>query len=225
MKRILSFILILLCSVFSFTACSSEDVDFLLAMLDTEETAQTESISSSAEMTQPETKSKTKKQTKAETKRQSETKAKAKRQTKAETTTQAQTTTAQQESVDPTDLVSLAKKSESYVKEGKDYTLPQDVAAYIHIYEELPENFITKKEAQSLGWDNSKGNLWKVAKGKSIGGDYFGNYEGVLPTSTKYHECDVNYKGGYRQAERIVYGNNGKIYYSDDHYKTFTKIY
>ncbi len=225
MKRILSFILILLCSVFSFTACSSEDVDFLLAMLDTEETAQTESISSSAEMTQPETKSKTKKQTKAETKRQSETKAKAKRQTKAETTTQAQTTTTQQESVDPTDLVSLAKKSESYVKEGKDYTLPQDVAAYIHIYEELPENFITKKEAQSLGWDNSKGNLWKVAKGKSIGGDYFGNYEGVLPTSTKYHECDVNYKGGYRQAERIVYGNNGKIYYSDDHYKTFTKIY
>ena len=207
MKRILSFILILLCSVFSFTACSSEDVDFLLAMLDTEETAQTESISSSAEMTQPETKSKTKKQT------------------KAETTTQAQTTTTQQESVDPTDLVSLAKKSESYVKEGKDYTLPQDVAAYIHIYEELPENFITKKEAQSLGWDNSKGNLWKVAKGKSIGGDYFGNYEGVLPTSTKYHECDVNYKGGYRQAERIVYGNNGKIYYSDDHYKTFTKIY
>ena len=225
MKRILSFILILLCSVFSFTACSSEDVDFLLAMLDTEETAQTESISSSAEMTQLETKSKTKKQTKAETKRQSETKAKAKRQTKAETTTQAQTTTTQQESVDPTDLVSLAKKSESYVKEGKDYTLPQDVAAYIHIYEELPENFITKKEAQSLGWDNSKGNLWKVAKGKSIGGDYFGNYEGVLPTSTKYHECDVNYKGGYRQAERIVYGNNGKIYYSDDHYKTFTKIY
>lgn len=225
MKRILSFILILLCSVFSFTACSSEDVDFLLAMLDTEETAQTESISSSAEMTQTETKSKTKKQTKAETKRQSETKAKAKRQTKAETTTQAQTTTTQQESVDLTDLVSLAKKSESYVKEGKDYTLPQDVAAYIHIYEELPENFITKKEAQSLGWDNSKGNLWKVAKGKSIGGDYFGNYEGVLPTSTKYHECDVNYKGGYRQAERIVYGNNGKIYYSDDHYKTFTKIY
>lgn len=219
MKRILSFILILLCSVFSFTACSSEDVDFLLAMLDTEETAQTESISSSAEMTQPETKSQTKKQTKAETKKQT------KKQTKAETTTQVQTTTTQQESVDPTDLVSLAKKSESYVKEGEDYTLPQDVAAYIHIYEELPENFITKKEAQSLGWDNSKGNLWKVAKGKSIGGDYFGNYEGVLPTSTKYHECDVNYKGGYRQAERIVYGNNGKIYYSDDHYKTFTKIY
>lgn len=191
MKRILSFILILLCSVFSFTACSSEDVDFLLAMLDTEETTQTESISSSV----------------------------------TETTTQVQTTTTQQESVDPTDLVSLAKKSEAYVKEGEDYTLPQDVAAYIHIYEELPENFITKKEAQSLGWDNSKGNLWKVAKGKSIGGDYFGNYEGVLPTSTKYHECDVNYKGGYRQAERIVYGNNGKIYYSDDHYKTFTKIY
>lgn len=183
MKRILSFILILLCSVFSFTACSSEDVDFLLSMIDTEETTE--------EIIQ----------------------------------TQSQTTTTQQESIDSNDLASLAKKSESYVKEGKSYTLPQDVAAYLHIYEELPENFITKKEAQSLGWDNSKGNLWKVAKGKSIGGDYFGNYEGVLPTSTKYHECDVNYKGGYRKAERIVYGNNGKIYYSDDHYKTFTKIY
>ena len=193
MKRILSFILILLCSVFSFTACSSEDVDFLLSMIDTEETTQTESLSTSM----------------AETFAQ----------------TQSQMTTTQQESIDSNDLASLAKKSESYVKEGKSYTLPQDVAAYLHIYEELPENFITKKEAKSLGWDNSKGNLWKVAKGKSIGGDYFGNYEGVLPTSTKYHECDVNYKGGYRKAERIVYGNNGKIYYSDDHYKTFTKIY
>lgn len=139
-----------------------------------------------------------------------------------ESFTEQSTTLQQQES---TDLASLAKKAESYVSEGESYTLPEEVAAYLHIYSELPENFITKKEAQNLGWDSSKGNLWDVADGKSIGGDSFGNYEGLLPKDTKYHECDVNYTGGYRQAERIIYGNNGSIYYTNDHYETFTQIY
>jgi guanyl-specific ribonuclease Sa len=187
-KRILSFILSLLCVASLLCGCTEEDFNTVLSFLETEESSQVE--------TQIETTFET-----------SETEI---------------STTIQQES---TDLSSLAKKAESYVSEGESYTLPEEVAAYLHIYSELPENFITKKEAQNLGWDSSKGNLWDVAEGKSIGGDNFGNYEGLLPTSTKYHECDVNYTGGYRQAERIIYGNDGTIYYTNDHYETFTQIY
>ncbi|MBR1529886.1 MAG: ribonuclease [Oscillospiraceae bacterium] len=111
----------------------------------------------------------------------------------------------------------------SVEKDGS-YTSPEDVAEYIHTFGTLPDNFITKKEAQNLGWNSSEGNLWDVAPGKSIGGDDFGNREGLLPEGT-YHECDVNYQGGYRGADRLIYSDSGEIYYTSDHYKTFTQLY
>ena len=105
------------------------------------------------------------------------------------------------------------------------YSAPDEVALYIHTYGELPDNFITKKEAQKLGWDNKKGNLWEVADGMSIGGDYFGNKEGLLPEEDTYTECDVNYNGGYRGSERIVFSDDGDIYYTGDHYESFEQLY
>lgn len=109
------------------------------------------------------------------------------------------------------------------IDEDGEYTAPEDVAEYLHTYGRLPGNFITKKDAQALGWPG--GDLWKYAPGKSIGGDYFGNYEGLLPKDARYHECDVNYAGGSRGAERIIYGDDGSIYYTDDHYASFTQLY
>ncbi len=113
------------------------------------------------------------------------------------------------------------------VTEDGTYTSKEEVAEYIHLYEKLPSNFITKKQAQKLGWESSKGNLDKVAPGKSIGGDYFGNYEGNLPEKDgrDYYECDINYEGGYRGSERIVYSDDGLIYYTADHYETFELLY
>lgn len=122
------------------------------------------------------------------------------------------------------------KKSESQeqekaqITEDGSYTSKEEVALYIHQFGRLPQNFISKKEAKSLGWDNSKGNLREVAPGKSIGGDFFGNYEEILPEGD-YRECDINYRGGYRGAERIIYGEDGSIYYSKDHYKSFENLY
>lgn len=49
------------------------------------------------------------------------------------------------------------------------------VALYIHLYGRLPDNFITKKEAQQLGWTG--GSLEPYAPGCCIGGSRFGNYE------------------------------------------------
>ena len=101
------------------------------------------------------------------------------------------------------------------------------MALYLRLYGKLPSNFLTKSEAQALGWDSSKGNLDKVAPGKSIGGDTFGNREGLLPAKSgrKYYECDIGYTGGYRGSERIIYSNDGLIYYTADHYASFTLLY
>ena len=111
------------------------------------------------------------------------------------------------------------------VTEDGEYTSPEEVAEYIHTFGQLPSNYITKNEARDLGWDSYEGNLWDVAPGMSIGGDRYGNYEGTLPDNTRYYECDVNYEGGYRGEERLIYGKNGSIYYTDDHYQTFTQLY
>lgn len=115
--------------------------------------------------------------------------------------------------------------NDSSVEYGESYTSKEEVALYLHLYEELPPNFITKKEAKNLGWDSSKGNLSEVAPGMSIGGDYFGNYEGVLPEGKEYHECDIDSDGGYRNSKRIVYSDDGCIYYTEDHYTTFELLY
>lgn len=100
---------------------------------------------------------------------------------------------------------------------------PESVAAYLKEHGKLPDYFVTKKEAEAAGWVPSKGNLWEVLPGHVIGGDRFGNREGKLPKG-KYRECDVNYSGGRRGAERIVFSEDGAIYYTKDHYNTFERL-
>lgn len=112
------------------------------------------------------------------------------------------------------------------IDEDGSYTTKDDVALYIHVYGKLPKNFITKKEAQKLGW--SGGSLEEYAEGKCIGGDTFGNYEGLLPKKNgrSYTECDIDTLGkSSRGAKRIVFSNDGLIYYTDDHYESFTLLY
>lgn len=113
------------------------------------------------------------------------------------------------------------------ITEDGEYSSKDEVALYIHLFEHLPDNYITKSEAKKLGWESSKGNLWKVAPGKSIGGDTFGNREGNLPEKKgrKYFECDVDYEGGYRNEYRLVYSDDGLIYYTEDHYNSFELLY
>ena len=121
---------------------------------------------------------------------------------------------------------SLVYLADSITEDGT-YTSKDEVAAYIYEYGHLPSNYITKKEAKALGWVSSEGNLNEVAPGMSIGGDYFGNYEGNLPEADgrDYHECDIDFDGTYRNGKRIVYSNDGLIYYTEDHYETFELLY
>ena len=106
--------------------------------------------------------------------------------------------------------------------EGEAYFATEEVALYLHLYRQLPPNFMTKDEARDLGW--SGGDLWSYAPDRAIGGDRFGNREGLLPEGS-WHECDVNYAGGSRGAERLVWNDDGDIYYTGDHYESFTQLY
>ena len=117
-----------------------------------------------------------------------------------------------------------AEQSASEIAEDGSYTSKDDVALYIHTYGKLPSNFITKAEAKKLGWTG--GGLDEFAEGKCIGGDKFGNNEGKLPDGKKYKECDIDTLGAdSRGAKRIVYSDDGSVYYTDDHYENFEQVY
>lgn len=134
--------------------------------------------------------------------------------------------------ISDTKFVDTIKQGNYKVEEDGSYTSKEEVALYIYTYRKLPKNYIKKKEAEKLGWKKSKKNLYEVTGGKSIGGDKFSNYEKLLPAvkGRTYYECDIDYKGGARNAKRIVYADDfneeyGFIFYTSDHYKTFEKLY
>ena len=115
---------------------------------------------------------------------------------------------------------------EDTLDEDGAYTTKEDVALYLHLYGHLPDNFITKKQAQKLGW--SGGSLEPYAPGCSIGGSRFGNYEGLLPDKEgrTWTECDIDTMGAKsRGPKRIVFSNDGLIYYTGDHYESFELLY
>ena len=115
---------------------------------------------------------------------------------------------------------------EPAIDENGSYDDRDSVALYIYTYGKLPPNYITKSEAQDLGWEG--GSVERYAPGKCIGGMKFGNYEGLLPKKDgrQYYECDIDTLGeSARGAKRIVYSNDGLIYYTDDHYESFTLLY
>jgi len=126
----------------------------------------------------------------------------------------------------PSSEPSSEPSEEQKLDENGTYTTKEEVAEYLHEYGKLPQNFITKKEAQKLGW--SGGSLEEYAPGKCIGGDIFRNLEGLLPEKSgrTYYECDIDTLGASsRGAKRIVFSSDGWIYYTDDHYDSFTLLY
>jgi hypothetical protein len=123
-----------------------------------------------------------------------------------------------------TEVPSQPEETDAYIDPYGSYTTKEDVALYIHLYGDLPLNFMTKKHARALGWEG--GSLEPVAPGMCIGGGYFGNYEGLLPEDREYTECDIDTLGkDSRGAKRIVFSEDGLIYYTEDHYESFELLY
>lgn len=97
---------------------------------------------------------------------------------------------------------------------------------YLYYFGKLPDYYISKDKAYEMGWRPIFGNLNKVAPGKMIGGDVFGNRENKLPSAPGrvWFECDVDYNGGYRNNCRIIYSNDGLMFKTDSHYTSFISI-
>ena len=112
------------------------------------------------------------------------------------------------------------------IDEDGTYNSPEDVSLYLYTYDCLPDHYLTKTEANALGW--SGGSVERFGDGYAIGGDRFQNRERALPHTDGrlYYECDVNTWGkNERGPERIVWSNDGLIYYTPDHYATFILLY
>ena len=236
MKRLISLSFALLIILTAFSGCKTKVLDLVkektetTTVVSTYTTKATQPASAEPEQTtKPKavtTSKMTEKQTKAAVTQKAATQAKT---TIAPvlTTSKPQTTTAKAKT---THIQTTSKPVQTTAKQGiqKDgsYTSKADVSLYIHTYNKLPKNFITKSEADALGWQG--GSVEPYAPGKCIGGDYFGNYEGLLEKANgrEYTECDIDTLGaGSRGAKRIVFSNDGLIYYTGDHYATFTRLY
>lgn len=131
-----------------------------------------------------------------------------------------------QEQEPPQDSQYDSGEEKALVEEDGWYYSKDEVALYIHTYGRLPDNYVTKKEAEQAGWQG--GSVEEYLPGRAIGGSHFGNYEGLLPKAKgrTWTECDINTLGkSSRGAERIIFSNDGLIYYTDDHYESFELLY
>lgn len=141
--------------------------------------------------------------------------------------TVAEETRAAKKSASATRGAERGSEAGSGIREDGSYTSRDEVALYLHTYGKLPKNFISKKDAEEQGFRFGEGDFGEAFPGMSVGGSRFGNYEGQLPEKSgrRYYECDIDYQGGRRNAKRIVYSNDGLIFYTDDYYKSFTQLY
>lgn len=140
--------------------------------------------------------------------------------------TESTETTVEETVAETTESTEVTETTVALLDKDGTYSSKDDVALYIYQYGELPSNFITKTEAKKLGWTG--GSVENYAPGMAIGGDYFGNYEGLLPEKDGrvYTECDIDTIGkSSRGSKRIIFSNDGLIYYTSDHYESFTLLY
>ena len=110
---------------------------------------------------------------------------------------------------------------------GTATTKGEEGADWYMFYEgKLPDYYITKEEAVEEGWVQKKKNLAKAVPGKMIGGGIYSNKDGKLPFAPYriWYEADINYVEGKRNNERILYSNDGLIFVTYDHYKTFFEL-
>ena len=132
---------------------------------------------------------------------------------------------------------SLSNIYEAVVKNGI-YTTRDSVAAYLCKFGVLPQNYVNKATGKVL-YEEETGNVFSkwnfnpwTTIGVMIGGDTFNNYADdpnpdyyhpSLPEGS-YQEADVDYYAENRGTKRLVYADECVIYWTVDHYETFTLL-
>lgn len=89
----------------------------------------------------------------------------------------------------------------------------------------LPERYLSKEKAIEKGWINQRGNLWEILPGISLYEEHK-NRKKKLPTKQgrTWYEADINYHGGYRNTQRLLFSDDGLIFVTYDHYQTYFEI-
>lgn len=102
-------------------------------------------------------------------------------------------------------------------QDGADWWLKQ--------YGKLPAYYITEEEAKRLGWKWGKSPA-KFAPGKMITMGVYENEDQHLPQvpGRIWYEADINYYSGRRNRHRVLWSNDGLLFVTYDHYKTFMEI-
>lgn len=97
---------------------------------------------------------------------------------------------------------------------------------YLKYLKRLPPYYISKLHATYYGWISKILNLDTIAPRKMMGGDEYFNRDAKLPSlpGKKWYEADINYTGGMRNNQRILYSSDGLIFVMYDHYLTFIEI-
>ncbi len=90
----------------------------------------------------------------------------------------------------------------------------------------LPDYYVTLKEVKLSGYRLYLGNLADVLPGKMITKGIYKNRNGHLPSAPGriWYEADINYDGGYRGNDRILFSNDGLVFVTYNHYLTFEEI-
>ena len=243
LMRALKRLLVLLPVLFLLVGCAAQGASESRAesqseatevVTEAEHTQKESSESGTAKSKKKQKKSKKSKKSKQSDKQQSDKAATSASETltEAETSealasTAAEETRAAKKSATATRASERGTEAGAGIREDGSYTSRDEVALYLHTYGKLPKNFISKKDAEEQGFRFGEGDFGEAFPGMSVGGSRFGNYEGQLPEKAgrRYYECDIDYQGGRRNAKRLVYSNDGLIFYTDDHYKSFTQLY
>ena len=96
---------------------------------------------------------------------------------------------------------------------------------WLKYYGKLPEYYISPEQLAKLGWKRNERPSQYVT-GRMLGGDVYDNKDRKLPVKPGrvWYEADINYTPGRRNLHRILWSNDGLIFVTYDHYRTFYEI-
>ena len=95
----------------------------------------------------------------------------------------------------------------------------------LHIKGTLPDDYVTMQEAKQVGWKRGEDPRDFINDKLITGGEYH-NDDGHLPQKADrlWQEADLSYLSGKRGGQRVVWSNDGLVFVTYDHYKTFYEI-
>ncbi len=96
---------------------------------------------------------------------------------------------------------------------------------WLRHYGQLPDNYHSESDLRALGWKQGDSPV-KFAPEKMVTRGEYENMNGHLPDAPGrvWYEADINYYSGKRNGHRILWSNDGLLFVTYDHYRTFIEV-